>query len=117
MNWKDINSPDDLKQWAKEKAATPEALERFWWCMHHLVGEIETVLADSKLEHPMSFGTGTSQVTFHDGRVIYCYLVTFTMEDTKEEYEYLFEMLPNTDQYVDARYAEPGIPATINKIQ
>jgi hypothetical protein len=117
MEWNDIQTPYDLNQWGREKAATPEALERFWGCMHHVTEQIETVVNDSKLEHPLTFETGMSQVTFHDGRVMYCYVVSFRLEDTKEQFDYLFEMQLGTDKYLDARYADPSIQTTTNKIQ
>jgi len=117
MEWSEVQDPYALNQWGREKAATPQALEKFWGCMHHVVEQIETVINDSKLEHPLTFETGTSEVTFQDGRKIYCYVVSFRLEDTQEVFDYLFEMLPGTDQYVDARYADPSIPTTTNKIQ
>jgi hypothetical protein len=117
VDWNDVQDPYDLNQWGREKAATPQALERFWGCMHHVVDHIETVINDSKLEHPLVFETGVSEVTFHDGRKMHCYVATFKLVDTQEVFDYLFEMQPDTDKYVDARYADPSIPTTTNKIQ
>jgi hypothetical protein len=117
MDWNDIRNPSDLNQWATEKAATPLALERFWGCMHHMADHIETVVDDSKLTHPLTFETGVSEVTFHNGRKMNCYVVTFKLEDTQESFNYLFEMSLGTDQYVNAWYADPSIPTTTHKVQ
>jgi hypothetical protein len=110
MEWNAIQSPDDLTQWAKEKAASPAALAAYYKCMVHLGEHIEIVVNDSKLEHPVTFETGTSEVRFKDGSKVDCYLVSFTLEDTGENFDYLFTMLLGTDLYSDVKYADPDVP-------
>jgi hypothetical protein len=117
MEWDDINDPDGLKAWAKEKAASPAAEQAFWNCMHHLVNQIETVINDSVLEHPMGMVRGTAEITMKDGEVILGYLVSFELFDTKEEFDYVFVMLMGTDQYTDVKYLDPAIVSSRNQMQ
>lgn len=108
---------EDLKEWAQENAATPEAFAKYEACMWHFVGHAGDVLSCTTLDHPLFMSTGKTFIRSGNNPEVAYYLIEFTLLDTKEVFAYGLQIDLETGKYTDGIVIDPTIPITVISTQ